>query len=161
MTDRRYGPRYAEVSGRWFEASEIAKLMRRDIKAAIKAGELPGKFANYRVRVSNYSMGRSIEVRAINLEGMWQDCDGTVPGTETVYDDGSASAQACPSYTHADARPGAAPHRTLTAEGRRVRKVLEAIHWAYNYDGSDSMTDYYDKNYGGSADVMTEGGWLR
>jgi hypothetical protein len=41
----------------------------------------------------------------------------------------------------------------LTAEGRRVLGVLERLHEAYNHDGSDVMTDYFDRLYFGTVEV--------
>src|SRR6478736_1162279 len=57
-------------------ASDIAKAMRADIKTAIKKGILPGTARNYTVRVHNYSGGRSINIRAIDLDDMWETCKG-------------------------------------------------------------------------------------
>jgi hypothetical protein len=37
----------------------------------------------------------------------------------------------------------------FTAEANRVFDVVKNIRAAYNYDRSDSMTDYYDVNFGG------------
>jgi len=158
MTTRTYGSRYGELGGTYVSAADIAKLMRRDIKTAVGEGKLPGRVGNYSVRVQNYAGGRSIDVEARDLQGLWQECDGTVPGTETVYPDGSRTAQACPNYVHSETHPGSHDntHRVLTAEGRRIEKVLAEIHAAYNHDGSDSMTDYYDVNYYGHARIEYE-----
>jgi hypothetical protein len=40
---------------------------------------------------------------------------------------------------------------------RELIGALEEIHGAYNYDNSDAMTDYYDRNYWGAVEVQAEG----
>ena len=151
--NRTYGAKYASMGDKYLPAADIAKLMRADIKKMIDTGTLPGTTKNYSVRVHNYSGGRSINIRAKDLPGMWQTCTGIVPGSEDGY-----SARACrdvwckgldlPEYRHA-----AHTHLTLSVDGQRVRKLLQTVHDAYNYDGSDSMTDYFDVNYYGTVDV--------
>lgn len=157
--ERRYGSKYKELGG-YQPASHIAKLMRADIKDAINRGKLPGKMSNYSVRVHNYSMGRSIDITARDLEGMWQQCDGTVPGTEKAYTGGGRTmwvADSCHYYGHEN--PYFEGHQVLTVEGQRIEKILQGIHNAYNYDGSDVMTDYFDVNFYGSASIESE--WER
>ena len=146
MYERSYGMRYDELGGKYVPPP-TSKLMRRDIKAAIASGELPGCTGNYSVRVKNYSGGRSINIEARDLEGMGQDCDGTVPG----------KAHACPNYWCAANNDS--PHAVLTVEGERVEGLLKGIHSAYNHDGSDVMTDYFDVNYYGQACIEDE--WSR
>src|SRR5262249_53981850 len=138
--ERSYGAKF--VRGEYRTAADIAKDMRSDIKQAIGNGTLPGTPKNYRVRVHNYAGGRSINITAVGSPYMWQDCTGISPGSEDGY-----SARACrdvwcagldlPEYRHA-----AHTHKTLTVDGQRVERVLGDIHRAYNYDGSDVMTDY-------------------
>src|SRR5947209_11528557 len=79
MYERSYGERHDKDLR---DAAQIAKLIRADIKQAIKAGELPGTFRNYRVRTNKYSMGQSIDIRVEGLPQLFQDCDGTVPGSK-------------------------------------------------------------------------------
>lgn len=155
-TDRAYGIRYGTMEGAYMSAADIAKLMREDIRLEVSVGALPGKPGNYSVRVHNYSGGRSIRIEARDLPDMWQTCDGIVPGSADEY-----GARACPDAWcagHNDPvyAKHARTHRTLTVEARRILKILEAIHGAYNHDGSDVMTDYFDVNYYGEASIEDE-----
>ena len=154
MYERRYGSKYRREneSGDWLSAADIAKLMRADIKAAIGKGELSGKMANYSVRVHNYSGGRSINIEARDLDGMWEDCDGTKLGTEIELAGGGYIATACSRYEHGEGKT----HDRLTAEGARIHGILQGIHNAYNYDGSEIMVDYFDVNYYGHAEIEDE-----
>lgn len=148
MYERSYGAKYGDLGGRWTSAADIAKLMRIDIKSAIATGELPGTPKNYSVKIENYSGGRSIRIRAIDLDGLWQPCEGVIPGT-----DRTCQRWAC--------EPGsdAQSHEVLNSEGQRIEKVLKRIWSAYNHDGSDVMTDYFDVNYYGDAQI--ESSWDR
>jgi hypothetical protein len=62
-TIRHTGSKYAEVKG--LDPAEIAKRIRADIKAEVKAGRLP--HGAYSVRTSKYSGGATIYVRAEGL----------------------------------------------------------------------------------------------
>lgn len=171
MYERSYGSRYNEPGSR--DAAVIAKLMRRDIKDAVKAGKLPGKASNYSVRIDKYSGGQSISILAIDLDGMYQKCEGFKPGSQEVYlaDDGSikfSSSLSCgdpwckAGGMHKDL-PHAREHDVLSVEGQRVEKILKDIHWAYNHDGSESMVDYFDRLYWGDASIERpdSGEWRR
>lgn len=162
MYERSYGPKY-NIPHKYASAAEIAKHIRADIKAAIKVGSLPGAPRNYRVQSKTFSGGQSINIRAVGLDGMWQQCDGTIPGTQDVYTDENGDirfgpADTCRDYwckaggAHKDL-PGADYHQTITVEGRRVLVLLEGMHAAYNHDGSDIQTDYFDVRYYGTADI--------
>ena len=154
---RTFGNRYGELREQE-SAADIAKRIRSDIKTAIADGELPGGTRNYSVRTSHYANGRSIYLGARNLEGLWQDCDGTEPTPHGV--------DYCPLHGLYDPwiyEPGQEDefqrhpsHRVLTAEGRRVEELLQAMWDAYNYD-CDSVSDV---NYYGRAEV-TDPYWSR
>lgn len=141
MYERKFTGRNCPTG--YVTASELAKLMRADIKAAIAKGVLPGTTKNYTVRVHNYSGGRSINIRAVDLSGMWTPCKG-------VTHDGFV----CRHYN--------CEHDTnevdmvLTAEGRRIESVLKDIHSSYNYDASEVMVDHFNVNFYGSAGIETE-----
>lgn len=132
MYETAYGPKYhllKDLTGKDYpSAADIAKLIRADIKAGVAAGDLPDTFAGhavtYAVTVENYSGGRSIniEVRGVPEADRTELRDTYGNGYETRVDNDAAN--------------------VLLAK-------LNAYHWAYNYDGSDSMTDYYHVNYGG------------
>lgn len=107
------------------DIAELAKLVRQDLKAALAAGELPrGK---YRVRISRYSMGQEMAISLADTGKSW------------------CIAKACHAYQ--DRAPSAAYADGFTTEYHQVVEKLEAIANAYNYDKSDSQTDYFDCNF--------------
>lgn len=65
MYERSYGEKYDGS----LSTTEIAKLIRADIKVAVAAGELPGKPVTYSVRSEYFSMGSSIDVEVRNYAG--------------------------------------------------------------------------------------------
>lgn len=110
----------------------IAKLVRRDIKAAIKAGTLP-KGLKCSVKIDRYSMGCSLDVGVKSTpfavhNVAWLDW-GINPETKHR---GYPTLRDLPRYT---------------TEAVRVRDELMAIVKSYQRDRSDSMTDYYDVNF--------------
>lgn len=152
MYERHYGARYDEPA-RYASAADIAKLIRRDIKAAIAAGDLPGRASDYRVRSDRFSGGQSIHIRLL-MPDLYEVCKGIVPGSEDGYGARSCGDPWCKAGgIHADS-PHAHHHYILSAEGRRVKALLEDIHGAYNHDGSDVMTDYFDVRYYGGVEIQ-------
>jgi hypothetical protein len=134
--DRRtYGDKYQQVRG--MRLTDIAKLMRADIKVArkigLKAAE-PGAIAipdpiaeapagiKFSVTTQLYSGGGSIDITVKNIPADW----------------GYAEEEHC-GHVRKVATPAL---QALAAE-------LAAIHRAYNYNGSDLTTDYFDVNYYG------------
>jgi hypothetical protein len=159
MYEKTYGEKYEAQQG--LSTTEIAKLIRADIKTAVKDGTLPSTW-KYSVKTEYFSGGSSIDVRVKNCADAWMTCDGTVPGSKQMLPNGSWTARACsnmwckgrnePEYAHA-----ATEHKVLTEQAEAAKAVLQAIHNAYNHDGSESMVDYFDVNYYGT--VNFEGGW--
>lgn len=139
----RYGARYEEV--KHLSTTEIAKRIREDIKLARKVqAKLGGaeialpdslsalatmpKGMKVSVRREYYSGGSSIDVRVYNLpEQGW----GYVQEKDMW------------------GQPRWVPGGELKA----ILDALKEIHRAYNFDGSDAMTDYYHVNYGGHVEV--------
>lgn len=127
-----YGSKYDQG----LNVVEIAQRIRSDIKAAIASGQIPAIKTS--VRISRYSMGRSIDVRITDAPFVVVNPEWTAARANglSVWElDGIEQ---------------------LTAEAERVLSVVAAIRAAYNYDRSDSMTDYYDVNFGGSASYAWE-----
>ncbi|HXV74633.1 MAG TPA: hypothetical protein VD713_07885 [Sphingomonadales bacterium] len=125
-----YGSKYDKEA----TTTEIAKRLRADIKAAQKSGGLP-KGLKVSVRSSYFSMGSSIDIRVkacpfpfLNLERLLHD---TLNPREFVPE------TICPVYTEA---------------GSELLKKLQGMMNAYNYDGSDIQTDYYNVNFYGHAE---------
>jgi len=132
-----YEPKY----DRDLDIVEIAKLLRAEIKAAVKAEELPkGK---YSVRISRYANGRSLNVTI-------KDYPGTIYNRRRLklaheIDQGCLG------------EAGRARHRDLwdehadlpkyTEELVDLIKALEKLVDQWNYDGSDLQIDYFNVNY--------------
>jgi hypothetical protein len=144
MYERSYGYRYREL-GDHPSAADIAKAIRADIKQATAEGLLPARWS-YSVRSDTYSGGRSVDVRVQDCADAWQACDGGT-GCRNVW----CAARNDPAYAHA-----AEPHSVLTEEAEAARMTLQRIHGAYNHDGSDLMTDYFDVRYYGHVEFESE-----
>jgi antirestriction protein len=161
MYERSYGSKYSEQEG--LSTVEVAKLIRGDIKQAVKTGLLPARW-KYSVRSASFAGGSSIDVRVRDCADAWVECDGWAPGSKTVHPDGSMSGRSCPNmwcaarndpaYAHA-----ATAHDVLSDEARAAKEALDRIHGAYNHDGSEAMVDYFDVNYYGTVDFEQD--WNR
>jgi hypothetical protein len=117
------------------DIKDVAKLVRKDIAAAIKAGKLP-EGLKATVRIDRYSMGQSLDV-TVNA------CPGIVLSTARV-----AFVAANP-HDHC-------PLPRMSAHGARVLATLEAIVQAYNFDRSEPMSDYYHVNFHSTVDFADE-----
>lgn len=115
--ERSFGPKY----NRDLTNTQIAALIRADLKAATKAGEIPMGF-KYSVRKS----GNSIDLEIV-----------AVPAGFRIL-----------SETALRGEYGPERYRQ-TEEARALLDKLKAIHGAYNHDGSDIQSDYFDVNYYG------------
>lgn len=121
------------------DIAAIAKLVRAEIKAAIKDGKLPAGMKTS-VRIKRYSGGQSMDVDiksfgpghlALNPARVKWDA-------ENPYGD----------HHHAP------QHRPAAAA--RAIKMIDAMLSAYNFDDSDSMTDYFHVRFYGHATVDWE-----
>ncbi|MEU7855132.1 hypothetical protein [Nonomuraea sp. NPDC049141] len=133
--DRRaYGSKY---TGRYIPSAELTKLIRADIALLRKLGRQPARPGDveipdpigaapasikFFVRKEDSSFTRSIDITIKGVPADWW-TDRPDP-----YD---------PSMKWR------APGPQLTA----LRDALKEITWAYNYDGSDLLTDYHDRNF--------------
>src|ERR1043166_3169177 len=131
MYERSYGYRYAEL-GEYPTNAEIAKQMRRDIKQAQSEGLLPTRWS-YSVRSDDLAV--DLEVR--DCPDAWKPCDGGM-NCHNVW----CAARNDPKYAHA-----ATSHVVLTEEADAAKMTLQRIHGAYNHDGSEIQTDYFDVRY--------------
>jgi len=134
---KTYGTKYDEVKN--LGVTEIAKRMRADIKRAKADGLLPTRW-NYSVTTDKFSGGASIEVRVRDCADAWVAQDDSLC-YQYAYCTLGMHARHCPAAEH------------LTDEAEAALAVLKQIHGSYNYDGSDVITDYFDVNYYGSAQV--------
>lgn len=128
MYERHYGSKYESLGG-YASAADIAKRMRADIKALVKAGHLPD--VTYSVRVDNYSMGRSINISIQGLKKAWE--------TVEVYQWGYPQVR-----------------EVLSVQGKWVERQVKKIHSSYNYDGSEVQVDYFDVNFYGQVKVESD-----
>ncbi len=120
------GEHYESIKGRYVPTAELSAMIRANLKAAIKAGDLPGKASDYRVNKEDYAGGRSIRVRANYKPEFW------ARGTDQYgYE-----------------------RDLLTEEGKRVKGILERLVKGYQIDRSEIMVDYFDVNYYGFADIQ-------
>ena len=108
-------------------ATDIAKMIRADIKAAVKIGKLPA--AKYSVRTEYSSMSRSINVRLSEVNG------SAFNPTWFVFN---------AAHPHA---PGSSSPTRYAPKVDGALRTLEAIVDSYNYDNSDSQSDSFDVNF--------------
>jgi hypothetical protein len=111
----------------YMDIADVAKLVRKDIAKAKKAGRLP-KQLKVSVTIDRYSMGQSL----------------------------TAAIKAAPFQIHTDAIQAwyAADYKDLdnvpekyTAETRQALDVLRGIVHAYNRTNDDLMSDYFDRKF--------------
>jgi hypothetical protein len=145
MSDTLYCSKYEAG----LDITEIAKRLRREIKAAVKAEELPK--CKYSVRISRYSMGQSLHVsitetpfpvhnrRYLELEHDILHCD-----------DGRSHGM----YIERDET------QRWTQEAIDLIPKVKALANQWNYDGSDSQTDYYHVNYSMSVVYDAHDEWV-
>jgi len=119
-----YGSKY----DRSIDIVEIAKRVRADVKTAVDEGRLPAPFA-VGVRVQKYSGGRSLHVTIKDMPG------------DIFSSDFIAWYVANPHASFHDA-----PARYVP-EARAVLDCIKEIVGAYNHDGSDISTDYFNVNF--------------
>lgn len=157
MYERSYGYKYAE--GGKLDTAAIAKLIRKDIKTAIKDGLLPERW-KYSVKIDRFSGGSSIGVSVKDCADAWVTCPGYKIGSKREFEGGWTATGCgdpwCKAGGEFKDRPEAREHDVLTEEAQVAKMTLDRIHSAYNHDGSDSMTDYFDVNYYGHVDFQSK-----
>jgi len=128
MSEIVYGNKYDKD----LDTAEIAKRVRMDIKAAIASGDLP-KGLKASVRMDRFAGGSSIDIRVTQVPQGF-----TLANPERIQWDlehpYASSTKVLPLYT---------------AEAMALLLKLKALLDAYNYDGSDIMTDYFNVRFYG------------
>ncbi len=121
-----YGIHYGEAYESDLDVVEIAKRVRIQLRkeAKSKHSALAGSKAS--VRIERYSMGRSINVR-LNLPF-------SIEPEEDQIDEAGFP-------------------RYLSRKAAEAKHAAQALLDSFNYDGSDSMTDYYNVNFAGLVTV--------
>lgn len=128
---RVYGDKYDDK----LDGPGLAKAIRRDIKQAVRAGTLPNGI--YSVRFSWATHSYAIDVRVKHLEGI-----AVLNPQHERYNQGGTPRNDWPP----DAR------EWLSPQGKEIKDTLESIMGAYNHDGSEIETDYFDVNFYGHAE---------
>ncbi len=126
-----YGIHYGQAYERDLDVVEIAKRVRSQLKTQAASKHSPLAGSKISVRISRYSMGQSIDVK-VGIHGP--------TGVDTEEDE-------------TDNRREGKPYPWLTDSARAATSTAQQILDAYNFDGSDSMTDYFHVNYYGHAEV--------
>jgi hypothetical protein len=121
-------PELRGVAPVYRDTADIAKDVRADIKAAVKAGTLPGAPVTYSVQTRKFAGGSAIDVTIKGLTDAF------------IY----------------DPEPNEYGNRQHTPACKALLAQVKAIRDAYNYNGSDPMTDYFDVNFYGSVTVEDE-----
>jgi hypothetical protein len=119
MYEKVYGDKYNDK----LNLKDIAKLIRQDIKKHVEMGCLPA--GKYSVIMRHWS---SISITVKNTE----DIDIYTPEYVEDVKNNVAVRDWRKAYT-------------LAAED--TIKTMERIAWAYNYDGSEIQTDYFNVNF--------------
>lgn len=132
MTDIVYGSKYEHG----LDTAEIAKRIRVDIKHAIQTGALP-KGLKTSVRLRRFSGGSAIDAEVVG-----------VPANFVILNPERLTYER--EHPHSS---GAMTFPIFTKEMYAVVDALKAIHVAYNYDGSDIMTDYFRVHFYGGVTV--------
>lgn len=121
-------------STKHLDLKEIAAQVRIDLRNAQNRGELPAD-ATFTVRISRYSGGQSMNVMLAGMPDSWI---YNQPGQESNYDEGIVR------------------HGGLTDAAYGAMRIMEAILFAYNYDGSDTQSDYFNVRFYGGASIQDE-----
>lgn len=131
MYARRYGARSDTAEGK--STAEIGAMIRADLKAAAASGWIPDGL-EYSVRCDSFAGGSAINVTAKNLQQSWLN-------------------QPAPDWHQF---PGT-PVRTSQAVelARRITGIVEA----YNYDGSETQSDYFDVRFYSNVSLTGPEGW--
>lgn len=127
------GSKYQETKD--LDVKEIAKLVRKDIKEAIKKGFLPKMKTS--VTIDRYSMGQSICVRVTEY-------------SDQVLTDEYQAHRGDWTYMRDNQVEKYMPQLKATVEA--LKNILQA----YNQDSSDSMVDYYSVKFSGSVSVSSK-----
>lgn len=119
---RSYSAKHDETQG--MSNKELAKLIRKEIKQALKEGTIP---AGVKVSVRSSLSAIDCEIKEAPFDLF------RYPTEDEVRWDNRN-----PEWRN-----------VMTEEAIRVRKAIEALRNAYNYNGSDAMRDYFDVRYYG------------
>jgi hypothetical protein len=144
MYEISYGSKCQATKG--LSRVEVAKLIRGDIKAAVKAGTLPQ--ATYSVRCHGSSI--HVSLSALPFAVLSRDFYRLSPDASNVPEGKHWSWKVQEDHF----RP--ACHR-YTPEALAARDAVTAIVEAYNFDGSEVQSDYFNVRFYKSIDLAEDG----
>lgn len=133
MYERSYGVHYDQVG----TPKEAAAAMRATVKQWQREGLIPADI-KVSIRYRSFAGGCSIDIRATSPRPIYW-CD-------------PHQWQRCDRHAHYGW------YDCMTPEARHVREELEALHNAYNHDGSEIQVDYFDVRFYGQATIEYTGG---
>ena len=131
------------------DIAEIAKRLRREIRAAVKAEELPK--CKYSVRIDRYSMGQSLHVSITETP---------FPIHNRRYLELEHASLTLEGPERPSLRMELGEYQRWTQEAIDLIPKVEVMANQWNYDGSDSQTDYYHVNYSMSVDYDAHDEWV-
>lgn len=121
------------------DIAAIAKLVRKDIKTAVKAGALP-KGLKASIRISRYSMGQSLNITITACPSITETPGLTILNHRRLLLDAQH-----PHRGHHDMPIEYV--RIFSDESIAITKTIEGIALVYGYDRSEPMTDYYNSAF--------------
>lgn len=126
------GRKYQETQN--MDIAQIAKLIRNDIRDAIKKKKLPSH-PKYSVTIERYSMGQSVTVRVTNILPL------RIMNEQAVVNELSYTSFHGP---------------RLNQAGKNLDNILTDICRQYGFDNSDSMTDYFHSRFHTHISLQTD-----
>jgi hypothetical protein len=132
------------------DITEIAKRLRKEIKAGVKTGALPG--CKYSVRTARFSMGRSLSV-------MISDTPFPVNNRRYLELEHALTHKRKGKLTHDEQFAEFEEIGRWTQEAIALAQTIAVMADQWNFDGSDSQSDYFHVNYYSSVDFDSHCEW--
>lgn len=129
MTDRIYGYKYNPE----LKVKDIAKLVKKEIKDKYKNIKVSARTRNYNTIDINVQLPKE-QYKAVKGDDLTEGA---------TYQDIEMRARR-DKKTITEYLKG---RKILNKEGEIIKKDIETILSMYDYDGSDILTDYFDRNF--------------
>lgn len=126
-----YGVHYGESYKRGMSTKEAAAEIRKTLRSLSKSKHSALSGAKVSVRYESFSGGSAVRVK---LGLAYQTHENDEEAQRLAAQEGRR-------------------YRWLTEKASAAQEAAEEVHNAYNFDGSDIMTDYFHVNYYGQVDV--------
>lgn len=136
MADTVYGPKFERA----LTTTQIAARFRADVKAAMARGELPR--VTLHVRTKYFSGGSSIDVDVV-----------AVPAGFPVLNAARTRWEAAHPHDFLGNHPDPELRWRHAERTRTLLEQLGAMLNAYNYDGSDIQSDYFNVRFYGHVNI--------